>query len=89
MNRNDLIGLVAQKTERTKKEIKEIIDIYEDTIKETLLGGEDVNLYEFVNFKIKTHKEKQYTNPRTGEKSVIPQKKVIKAEISKILNRDY
>ena len=53
MKKADLIDKIADKVELSKKQTEEVVNEFIETIKESLMAGEDVKLIGFGNFEIK------------------------------------
>jgi DNA-binding protein HU-beta len=75
MTRNSLIDEIAEKTERTRKEAKQMLDAVLATITGALGRGRKADLRGFGSFQLSDRKERQGRNPRTGETMTIPARK--------------
>ena len=60
-----------------KREAKEFVDAYFETIKLALEGGENVKLSGFGNFQLRDKKERPGRNPKTGEEIPISARRVV------------
>jgi len=78
MNKQDLVGEVANQTELTKKTSREAIDAVFSAITDSLATGEKVTLVGFGTFQVMERKARNGRNPQTGESIQIPAKKVPK-----------
>jgi DNA-binding protein HU-beta len=67
MNKNDLIGAVAELSGLARAEATKAVEGVFDTITETLKKGEDVRLVGFGTFTVAKRKASTGRNPRTGE----------------------
>jgi DNA-binding protein HU-beta len=67
MNKQDLIGSVADTAGVTKTEAGKIIEAVFDTITATLKKGDEVRLVGFGTFAVTKRKASTGRNPRTGE----------------------
>ena len=67
---NDEIGL-------NKREAKELVDSFFDTIKKLLSQGKEVKLSGFGNFQLKDKSSRPGRNPRTGEDVEITARRVV------------
>ncbi len=76
MTKTELITLVAEKAEITKKDADKAVNSVFDAISETLAKGEDVRLVGFGSFEVRSRNAKEGINPKTKEKITIPAKKV-------------
>ena len=60
-----------------KREAKEIVDYFFDTLGETLAGGETVRLSGFGNFELRDKPQRPGRNPKTGEEIPISARRVV------------
>ncbi len=60
-----------------KREAKEFVDAYFETIKTALEDGENVKLSGFGNFQLRDKKERPGRNPKTGEEIPISARRVV------------
>ena len=74
MNKKELISQVASKTEQTKKLSEQMVDAMLQTMKETLVKGEDVKLVGEFSFLIKDVPEHTGRNPAKNEEIMITTK---------------
>ena len=72
MNKTELIAVVAEKTGITKKEAERIVSATFDTVTETLVKGEKVQISGFGAFETKEREARMGRNPRTKENIEIP-----------------
>jgi len=75
MNKKQLAGKVANKTDLTKAEAEKVLDIALETITESLTKGEKVRLVGFGNFVVRPRKGRIGRNPQTGAKITIGESK--------------
>ena len=85
MNKAELVALVAEKVDLTKKATELVIDTLFDTISETLETGEKVVISGFGTFEIRTRVARTGLDPRTGERISIPQQKTPAFKTGKVL----
>lgn len=78
MNKREIINSIACKTGKSKAEIRRILDVFLDTIGDTLADGEIVRLLGFGTFSVVTRPERVGRNPRTGEPLTIKKKKKVR-----------
>jgi len=76
MNKAELIAAVAEKTSLSKKVAEEAVNAAFDTILETLVNGEKVQMVGFGVFDVKERGERVGRNPKTREEIKIPASKV-------------
>ncbi|VAW17116.1 DNA-binding protein HU-beta [hydrothermal vent metagenome] len=72
MNKNDLVGVVAERAELTKAQAGEAVDAVLDAITSTLKSGDDVRLVGFGTFAVTRRKATKGRNPATGAEIDIP-----------------
>ena len=72
MNKNDLIGAVADKAEITKAQAAEAVDAVFDAIAGSLKNGDEVRLGGFGTFSVSQRKATTGRNPATGAEIKIP-----------------
>ncbi len=68
MNKPELVDMVAEKTDLTKRDSEKAVKAVFDSITDTLAKGEKVQLVGFGNFEVRNRKEREGRNPATGEK---------------------
>lgn len=71
-NKNDLIGMVAEKADLTKAQAGEAVDAVFDAITASLKNGEEVRLVGFGTFAVSQRKASVGRNPATGAEIQIP-----------------
>ena len=72
MNKNDLIGVVAEKANVTKAQAGEAVDAVFDAITASLKNNEEVRLVGFGTFSVSQRKASTGRNPATGAEIQIP-----------------
>ena len=85
MNKTELIAAVAQKAGLTKKDAERVVCATFDTITESLVKGEKVQLSGFGIFETKEREARVGRNPRTKETIQIPATKTPAFKASKTL----
>ncbi|MEF9852655.1 MAG: HU family DNA-binding protein [Hydrogenoanaerobacterium sp.] len=85
MTKTDLISMVAQKSELTKKDSEKAVVAVIDAITEALANGEKVQLVGFGTFEVKTRGARMGINPRTKEKMQIEASKLPSFKAGKAL----
>lgn len=76
MNKTELISVVSEKTEFSKKESAQIVDALFASIEEALAKGEKVQLIGFGTFEVRERAARKGRNPQTGAEIEIPASKV-------------
>ncbi len=72
MKKADLIQVVSEKLDCSKKDAGLAVDAVLETIKETLAAGDKVSLTGFGVFEVRERNAKQCKNPRTGVMQDVP-----------------
>ncbi len=76
MNRSQLIDVVKQRTDFTKKDIEVVVNAVFDSMSEALVAGEKVAISEFGTFTVKHRSERKGRNPKTQEELIVPASKI-------------
>ncbi|MCX7568942.1 HU family DNA-binding protein [Tumebacillus sp. DT12] len=76
MNKTDLVNLVSEKAELSKKDAASAVDAVFDGIIEALANGDKVQLIGFGNFEVRERSARKGRNPQTGEEIEIAAAKV-------------
>ncbi len=76
MTKADLINVVAQKADMTKKDSETAVSAVLEAITEALAGGDKVSLVGFGTFEVKNRAERKGINPRTKEEISIAASKL-------------
>jgi len=76
MTKAELAEQVSTKVDLTKKETEQIINIIFGNIISALENGDKVELRGFGSFRIRHRASREGRNPKTGEKVMVPPKKV-------------
>jgi len=77
MNKKELVNVLADVNEETKKSSSERLEQIFEIISSTLSEGENVELYGFGKFKISDRKAYTARNPQTGAPVEVAAKKVV------------
>lgn len=85
MTKADLINVVAQKADMTKKDSEIAVSAVLEAITEALAGGDKVSLVGFGTFEVKTRAERKGINPRTKEEISIAASKLPSFKAGKAL----
>ena len=76
MTKAELVAQVALKTELTKKQTIEVVDLFFQCIIEALQEGDKVELRGFGSFRRRDRRPRQGRNPKTGEVVEVPARTV-------------
>ena len=85
MNKTELIAAVAAKTGLTKKDAERVINATVESITESLVKGDKVQVSGFGIFEVKTREARVGRNPRTKETIQIPATRLPAFKASKTL----
>ncbi len=85
MNKTELIAAVAAKTGLTKKDAERVINATVESITESLVKGDKVQVSGFGIFEVKTREARVGRNPRTKETIQIPATRLPALKASKTL----
>ena len=85
MTKNQFVAAIAAKTGKSKAETGEMMDAIFDTITQTMVKGDSVNISGFGVFRVSRRKAREGINPRTGEKIQIAAKTAPKFRAGKTL----
>jgi integration host factor subunit beta len=76
MTKAELVEMVAEEINLTKKQTEMIVNILFNSITEALSRGDKVELRGFGSFRIRNRNPREGRNPKTGDTVHIPAKKV-------------
>ncbi len=78
MNKGQLVEQMATGAGISKAAAERALNAFMDAITDAVASGDKVSLIGFGTFYVTERKERTGRNPQTGEKMVIPAKKVVK-----------
>ena len=76
MNKLELISTLKERANLTKAEAAEVIRLFFDSLAESFVNGERVEIRGLCSFHIKEYKSYTGRNPKTGQKVQIPPKRL-------------
>ena len=85
MNKIELIAVVAEKVELSKKDAERAINAFTDAISEELVKGGKIQLVGFGTFEVAERAAREGRNPKTGEAMPIAASKTPKFKAGKAL----
>ena len=88
MNKADLINVVAERAEVSRRDAEAVVEKMLAVINESLVNGEVVKLSGFGNFEKKVRAARTGTNPADRSKIEIPERQTIVFKPSKTLKED-
>lgn len=85
MTKAELINLIAEKGDYSKKDAEKALTTVIDSVSETLANGEKISLVGFGTFEVRERAEKTAINPRTKEQITVAAKKVPHSRQARLL----
>lgn len=85
MTKRELVIQVATQLGMTQNEVADVIQSMFDTVTETLVNGDRLEIRNFGVFEVKSRDARVGRNPRTGEEVPIPEKRVASFKPGKVL----
>ena len=86
MNKSELVAVLAEKTNTSKKSAEESLNAFVDVVTEVLVNGDKVQLVGFGTFETRKRAARKGRNPQTKAEIKIPVFKVGKA-LKDIVNK--
>ncbi|MDX1555266.1 MAG: integration host factor subunit alpha [Xanthomonadales bacterium] len=77
LTKADIADRLFEEVGLNKREAKEFVDAYFETIRSALENGENVKLSGFGNFQLREKKQRPGRNPKTGEEIPISARRVV------------
>ncbi|MCK4994094.1 MAG: integration host factor subunit beta [Candidatus Omnitrophica bacterium] len=77
MTKKDIVLKIATETKMKQQDIKKVVQKALDSIIDSLVNGNTVELRNFGIFKVKSRRGRTGRNPRTGEIVPVPPKRVV------------
>jgi integration host factor subunit alpha len=77
LTKADIADRLFNEVGLNKREAKEFVDAYFETIREALENGENVKLSGFGNFQLREKNQRPGRNPKTGEEIPISARRVV------------
>ena len=85
MNKAELVAVMAEKAEISKKDAEKALKAFTDVVAEEMKKGEKVQLVGFGTFETSERAARTGRNPQTGAEMKIPASKVPKFKAGKAL----
>ncbi len=85
ITKKNLIEKIYTKSQYKQGDIKEIVQIFLDSVIQELSDGNKVELRRFGIFETKKCPAREARNPITGDKVEVPAKKVVKFKLGKMM----
>jgi len=77
LTKADIANRLFNEVGLNKREAKEFVDAYFETIRQALESGENVKLSGFGNFQLREKNQRPGRNPKTGEEIPISARRVV------------
>jgi integration host factor subunit alpha len=77
LTKADIADRLFEEVGLNKREAKEFVDAYFETIRTALEAGDNVKLSGFGNFQLREKKQRPGRNPKTGEEIPISARRVV------------
>jgi len=77
LTKADLANTLFEEVGLNKREAKEFVDAWFETIRDALEAGENVKLSGFGNFQLRDKSQRPGRNPKTGEEIPISARRVV------------
>lgn len=77
ITKNSLVNLLHAEVGLNKREAKELIETFFESIKSELENGNDVKISGFGNFNLRDKGARPGRNPKTGEDVIISERRVV------------
>jgi integration host factor subunit beta len=76
MNRSEMISVLKEEADLSRKDAETVTDLFFDMIVETLARGQRVEIRGFGSFTVNHYKPYTGRNPKTGTQIRVPSKKL-------------
>lgn len=86
INREKLICDVTEKTGYNRKDTKQIIDTFIDTMREYFIAGETIKIIGLFTASVKEYEAHIAKNPKTNEEIQVPARRKVRFKTSEKLN---
>lgn len=85
MTKKEFIELYANKGNMSKKEAEKCINLFLDSVEESLVKGEDILFVGWGKWEVVNRASRDVRNPQTQKLMKIESKKVVKFKVGKLL----
>jgi len=87
MTKSDLVNVVTEKSNLTKKKVETVVNCIFDTMFEALVNGDRIEVRGFGSWYVKHYKAYTGRNPKTGSSVDVPEKKLPFFKVGKELKK--
>ena len=77
ITKNTLVEMLHNEVGLNKREAKEFIELFFETLKKNLENGNDIKISGFGNFTLRDKNARPGRNPKTGEEVLIKERRVV------------
>ena len=77
ITKNTLVEMLHNEVGLNKREAKEFIELFFETVKKNLENGNDIKISGFGNFTLREKNARPGRNPKTGEEVLIKERRVV------------
>jgi len=77
ITKNTLVEMLHNEVGLNKREAKEFIELFFETLKKNLENGKDIKISGFGNFTLREKNARPGRNPKTGEEVLIKERRVV------------
>jgi len=77
ITKNTLVEMLHNEVGLNKREAKEFIELFFETLKKNLEDGKDIKISGFGNFTLRDKNARPGRNPKTGEEVLIKERRVV------------
>ena len=78
VNKKEFAYKITEKGDFYKKDAVKMTELFWETLMDYLAEGRKVNFYGIGHFELKTVKEREARNPKTGETCIVPEHQKVK-----------
>lgn len=86
MSKKEFVELYAKKTNNTKKKAEELVNLFLESVQDSLVAGKEVKFIGWGTFTLNKRKKREGINSLTKKKMVIPAKTIVKFKVGKSLS---
>jgi integration host factor subunit beta len=87
MVKSELVQVLKDKVELSKAQAEKVVDIFFETIIDTLSQGDRIEIRGFGSFSVNSYKSYVGRNPKTGDQINVPPKKLPFFKVGKQLKK--
>ena len=77
LTKAEMAELLADKMELSRREAKDLVEVFFEQITQALISGREVKLSGFGNFELKDKSSRPGRNPKTGEPVAVSARRVV------------